>query len=353
MTDKKSKKKKELVKIQTVLIAVAVLVVAYVLIIGLIIYFLPRSENRLILGTTSIVPYPAAMSDAGVITVGKLYNELQSSKKFYESQDFSQFGLRVDFSTEDGQKRLSIKEKNILNKLIDDSIIEAQAKKRGIKITKELLDQEVDRKLKEYGTGDYLKENLEKLYDWDLDDFKENIVKPDLYKEKLFIDLKKTDPSYEEAQQKINQAKEKLNNGSDFSAVAKEYSQGESAKNGGSLGWFSASQMLPEIAQTIFNFEKGQQSDVIESSIGYHIIKVEDVKTQDGERMFNVRQIFIPIKNLSQWLEEFEKDYNIFIPMRRLTWNKEAEKVEFRDQSLNEYEQDLLKNPINDPSVLF
>jgi len=333
--------------------AVAFLVVAYILVIGLIIYLFPRNENRLILATASIIPYPVAISDAGTITVGKLYDELKSSKKFYESQDFSQVGLRVDFSTEDGQKRLSIKEKNILNKLIDDSIIEAQAKNRGIKITKEIVDQEVDRKLKEYGTGDYLKENLEKLYGWDLDDFKENIVKPDLYREKLFAELRKTDSSYKEAQQKINQAKSELDGGLDFSAVAKKYSQGDSAQNGGALGWFSASQMLPEIAQVIFNFEKGQQSDVIESSIGYHIIKVEDVKIQNEERLFNVRQIFIPTKNFSQWLEDFEKEYNIFILMRRFTWDEQTNQVKFRSQSLNEYEQDLMENPVNDPTVLF
>jgi parvulin-like peptidyl-prolyl isomerase len=347
------KKKEKRIKIKTILMAMGILVVGYVLVIGLLIYLLPRNENSLILGTTSIIPYPAAISNAGIITVGKLYDELQSSKRFYESQDFSQVGLRVDFSTEDGQKRLSIKEKNILNKLIDDSIIEAQAKKRGINITKDIVDQEVDRKLKEYGTGDYLKKNLEKLYGWDLDDFKENIVKPDLYRERLFAELKKTDPSYQEAQQKINQAKSELDSGSDFSTVAKKYSQGDSAQNGGALGWFSASQMLPEIAQAIFNFEKGQQSDVIESSVGYHIVKVEDVKTQDGEKMFNVRQIFIPTKNFSQWLEEFEKDYNVFIPMTRFTWDKQTEQVKFRNQSLNEYEQDLIENPVNDPTVLF
>ena len=350
MTHKKNKK---LVKTETIAIAVAILVAVYVIVVGLVVCCLPRSENKLIRGTTAIIPYPAAISSSGIITVAKLSSQLESVKRFYESQDFSQVGFRVDFSTQDGQKRLAIKEKNILNKLIDDSIIEAQAKERGIKITRESLDQEVDRKLKEYGTEDYLKNNLEKFYGWDLDDFKKNIVEPDLYREKLFAELKSTDPSFEEARQKINEAKSDLDKGAIFSEIAKKYSQGESAKSGGALGWFKVSQMLPEISQAIFNLQKNQQSEIIESSIGFHIIKVEDMKEQDGEKMFNLRQIFVPVKNFSQWLEEFKKDRKVLIPLRRFIWDRQSGQIKFRNQALNEYEQDLLKNPINDPSVIF
>jgi foldase protein PrsA len=351
MDNKKTQEKK--IKLITIVKTAATLLVAYVIFIGLVIYLFPKVENRIIQKTISIIPYPAAISKSGLITIGKLNNQIAGVKKFYESQDFSQVGMRVDFSTIDGKKRLQIKEKDILNKLIDDLIIEKEAKKRGIKITKDLINQEVDRKLKEYGTGDYLKNNLEKLYGWDLDDFKENIVKPDLYKEKLFSEVKKTDASHEEARKKIENANSDLEKGLSFSETAKKYSEGESAKNGGTLGWFSAEQMLPEVAQAIFSLEKDQRSEVIESSIGFHIIKIEDKKMQNGENMVKISQIFVPVKIFYEWLSEIKKNYSFFIPFRRFFWNNQTNQIEFRDKSLKDYEEDLIKNPINDPSVIF
>ncbi|MFZ2975371.1 MAG: peptidylprolyl isomerase [Candidatus Moraniibacteriota bacterium] len=346
-------KKEKRIKIQTIIKTFIILLLAYAIAIGAFLCFFPENENRVVRITAKIIPYPAAVSSSVLITTERLQEQLAGAKKFYESQDFSKVGLRVDFGTTDGQKRLLIKEKNILNKLIDDAIIEKEAKKKGIVISQELIDQEVDRKMKEYGTGDYLKNNLEKLYGWSVDDFKNNIVKPDLYQEKIFADIQKNDPSFEDARKKINTAKSDLASGMIFSDTAKKYSGGESAKDGGALGWFSANQMLPEVASSIFNLEKGKQSDVIKSSIGFHIILLEDKKNQDGQDLVKISQIFVPTKTFSQWLVDVKKDYQIFIPISKFSWNNEAKQVEFRDKSLREYEKDLLENPINDPSIIF
>ncbi|MFA6160323.1 MAG: peptidylprolyl isomerase [Parcubacteria group bacterium] len=349
----KQKKEEKRIKIQTIIKAFLILLIAYIVSTGAFLYFFPETENRIVRATASIIPYPSVISNSVFITTERLQNQLAGAKKFYEGQDFSQIGMRVDFGTEDGKKRLLIKEKNILNKLIDDAIIEKEAKKKSIIISQDLIDQEVDRKMKEYGTGDYLKNNLEKLYGWNVNDFKKNIVKPDLYQEKVFADMRKSDASLEEARKKINQAKNDISGGMSFSDAAKKYSQGESAKNGGALGWFSANQMLPEVASVIFNLEKNKQSDIIESAIGFHIILVEDKKNQDGQDMMKISQIFVPTKTFAQWLSETKKDYRIFIPIRKFIWNNETGEVEFRDKSLREYENDLLENPINDPSIIF
>lgn len=347
--DKKEKK----IELHIIIKAFSILVLVYIVSIGAVIYFSPEIENRIVKTTASIIPYPIAISNSIFISNNRLQNQLAGAKKFYESQDFSKVGLRVDFSTEDGKKRLLMKEKNILQKIIDDAIIEKEAKKEGIVISQELIDQEVDRKMKEYGTGEYLKNNLEKLYGWSVDDFKKNIVKPDLYQEKIFANIGKNDPSFEEGRKKIDEAKNDLSKGMSFSDVAKKYSQGESAKNGGALGWFNANQMLPEVAVVIFNLEKGKQSDIIESSIGFHIVLLEDKKNQDGEDLVKISQIFVPTKTFSEWLVEAKKDYRIFIPNRRFSWNSQIGQVEFRDKSLQSYEKDLLENPINDPSIIF
>jgi peptidyl-prolyl cis-trans isomerase SurA len=65
-------------------------------------------------------------------------------------------------------------------------------------------------------------------------------------------------------------------NGDDFSQVARLYSQGSTAKDGGSLGTFKRGELSPQIEAVVFQMSKGQISDVIQTRTGFEILKVED-----------------------------------------------------------------------------
>ncbi|MEO8499291.1 MAG: peptidyl-prolyl cis-trans isomerase [Vicinamibacteria bacterium] len=66
-----------------------------------------------------------------------------------------------------------------------------------------------------------------------------------------------------------------LKKGEPFEKVAKEKSEDTSAANGGSLGCFSKEQMVPEFSSVAFALQPGSMSDVVKTSFGYHIIKVD------------------------------------------------------------------------------
>lgn len=73
----------------------------------------------------------------------------------------------------------------------------------------------------------------------------------------------------------------RIKQGEDFEALAKEYSDDKaSASNGGDLGYFAKGVMVAEFEEAAFKLEKGQVSDVVKSSFGYHIIKVEDKREE-------------------------------------------------------------------------
>lgn len=77
------------------------------------------------------------------------------------------------------------------------------------------------------------------------------------------------------AQKVANLAKE---DGADFAALAKEYSDGPSGPRGGNLYNFAPSQMVPPFSNAVLALEVGGVSDPVETQFGYHIILRQEVK---------------------------------------------------------------------------
>ena len=71
---------------------------------------------------------------------------------------------------------------------------------------------------------------------------------------------------------------DKLSRGEDFGELARLYSDDASAKNGGDLGFFKRGELLPQIERITFNLHPGQFRDLIRTNMGFHIVKVTDRK---------------------------------------------------------------------------
>ena len=80
-----------------------------------------------------------------------------------------------------------------------------------------------------------------------------------------------------EAQRRAEDLLKQVKSGAKFEDLAKKYSEDPgSAKEGGSLGWIGRGQTVPEFEKTAFSLPKGQMSDLVKSSYGFHIIRVDD-----------------------------------------------------------------------------
>lgn len=73
----------------------------------------------------------------------------------------------------------------------------------------------------------------------------------------------------------------------EFIKLAKEKSTGPSGKNGGDLGWFDASRMVPEFSKAAFALKKGKfTTKPVKTQFGYHIIYLEDSKSKGALSKF-------------------------------------------------------------------
>jgi len=70
--------------------------------------------------------------------------------------------------------------------------------------------------------------------------------------------------------------RKKLKNEENFYALASEFSEGPAAAKGGRLGTFKRGNLLTEIEEEAYKLPLGEASDVIKSSLGYHIIMVSN-----------------------------------------------------------------------------
>lgn len=111
-------------------------------------------------------------------------------------------------------------------------------------------------------------------------------------------------PELDTDKKKREQAEEvlkRLRSGEDFATLAKEFSTDGSKDKGGDLGWFGHGEMVPEFEKAAYALKPGEISDIVQSKFGFHIIKLEERKTEtkDGkpEEKVHARHILIGDSN--------------------------------------------------------
>ena len=114
---------------------------------------------------------------------------------------------------------------------------------------------------------------------------------PDLYRAEVKVHLRHlmlevdADASSERQQavlSRIGSLRRQVVDGGDFAALAGAHSEGAGASQGGDIGWVKPETLPDSLARVAATLKKGEVSEPVRTSLGYHLVKAED--RQGGER---------------------------------------------------------------------
>jgi parvulin-like peptidyl-prolyl isomerase len=218
----------------------------------------------------------------------------------------------------------------IFNQLIKDKIILSEARKRGIAVNPEAVEQKIDELREKFSSKDEFEQamirdgvamaQLQERYGEEL--MKENFVQQEVRGKvivtpaemheyyqankdsfvleeqvRLFgILIKIADESHrEDGYNRMVEIRKRLEQGENFSELATLYSESANARQGGDMGFVKRGQLMKELDDIAFSLEEGQVSDIIETSVGYHVFKIAKKKEEQ----------LIAFEDVSQEIQRF------------------------------------------------
>ena len=146
--------------------------------------------------------------------------------------------------------------------------------------------------------------------------------------------------AYEEALKKANEVLAKLNNGENFAALAKEYSQDGSKEDGGDLGWFNRGDMVTEFEDAAVALEIGKYTTTpVKTQYGYHLILKTDQK--EKPELKDVKEDIV--ETLAE--EKINSDENL--QNKALAKLREEKEIEIQDDKLKKQYKDYIESLTN------
>ena len=143
------------------------------------------------------------------------------------------------------------------------------------------------------------------------------------------VDSDASDEDKAAAKAKAQECLDKINSGElSFEDAVEQYSDdtGSKEKKKGDVGWDKLTTFVDSYQAALEGLNKGDVSDVVESTYGYHVIKCTDYFHVDGQ-VDDIKQVPKDIKKYvsnvvktqaestaySEWLEQYKKDADITV----------------------------------------
>lgn len=232
------------------------------------------------------------------ITEEEFNEDFELYKAVYEKQ-FGEDVMSQEF--EEGETFEDTLKDQIMEKLIIEKILFAEAKAKDIVVEDEEIKAQMELSIEEIGGEEefekYLEENELTREILEENTRKEMLVAKygEVIKSEMEITDKEAKEYFESSKEELAvirpshilvQEEEKgkellarIENGEEFESIAMMESMDDgSAMNGGDLGYIARGSMIAEFEEVAFKLEPGEISDLVKTEVGYHIIRLDDKK---------------------------------------------------------------------------
>jgi peptidyl-prolyl cis-trans isomerase SurA len=241
--------------------------------------------------------------------IARVNSEIITQRTFDREKEKLRQALAEQYSGPELEAQFREQSKNLLRDMIDQSLMVQKAKDLDINVETDVIKQLDDiRKKNNYATLEDLETAVEKD-GLNYEDFKDQIRRQLLMREvigrevgsriqlsredarkyyeahknefkspgmvrlgQILVTTEKRKP--EEAEKRANEALAELKAGQRFAEVAKKYSDGASAEQGGDVGFMKEGTLAPDIAAVVAKLDLNEFSNPIQTRYGYIILKV-------------------------------------------------------------------------------
>ena len=194
--------------------------------------------------------------------------------------------------------------------LVANNLVKEQLRKYNKVVSEQDLDNPLKAIITQLGGPQKAEETISRLYDLNLGEFKEKILRPLMARENLQAAIIK-DENLEinkEAKKKAEEVlKIALQPKVNFKVLAKQYTEDEAGINtGGDLGLISKGETVPEFESIVFSLPpRTVYNKLFVNKIGYYIIKVDEKLTdpESGRESVKVSDILIRV-DVDKYIKE-------------------------------------------------
>ena len=285
--------------------------------------------------------------------IARVNNEIVTQRQFEREKEQIRAELAQHYSGPELDAQVRQQSQNLLRDLIDQSLMVEKAKDLDINVDSDLVKRldEIRQNLKLATIQDLEKEVENQGLVWE--DFQDNIRRKLLMREvisrevrvnvapadarkyfqthqqefaspggahlaEILISTDKHKP--EEVEQRAKEALAEIKAGQRWAEVAKKYSDADTAKEGGDIGFFKDGTLAPAIDEAVKKVDVGETTDLIKTKDGYIIIKVlerfspgvpkfEEVEQRVEEVLYNEKMQ----PALRQYLVTLRKESYIYL----------------------------------------
>jgi peptidyl-prolyl cis-trans isomerase SurA len=286
--------------------------------------------------------------------IAHVNNEIITQRQYEQEEARLRQQLAEQYSGAELEAQVKAQSKNLLRDLIDESLMVQKAKDDDINVETDVVKQlDEIRKKSNLATLEDLETEVEKQ-GLNYEDYKDQMRRQLLMREvigrevgsriqlsqedarkfyeahkkefespgmvhlaQILISTEKRKP--EEAEKRANEALAELKAGQRFAEVAKKYSDGAAAEQGGDVGFMKEGTLAPDIAAVVAKLDVNEFSNPIQTKYGYNILKIleryspgipkfEEVEQRVTEVLYN--QIMEP--RLRDYLTQLRKESYIY-----------------------------------------